>query len=119
MDKLTNEIADLKNQRKQLMAEIAELNVYTSHIHESHESLAIHLRSEEKADKIARNLFQVIQKESGIEIEFIVDKAKHILDMIQEENYLSTKAAAEELLFHARELETSWGYGIDENLPRE
>ena len=39
--------------------------------------------------------------------------------MIQEENYLSTKAAAEELLFHARELATSWGYGIDENLPRE
>lgn len=118
MDKLTNEIADLKNQRKQLMAEIAELNVYTSHIHESHESLAIHLRSEEKADKIARNLFQVIHRESGVEIEFIVDKAKQLLELIQDKNYLPTKAAAEELLFHARELASSWGYEIDENLPK-
>ena len=47
------------------MEEIAELNAYTSLIHESHESLASHLRSEEKADKIARNLFQVIHRESG------------------------------------------------------
>ena len=118
MDNLNKEIADLKNQRKKLMEEIAELNAYTSLIHESHESLASHLRSEEKADKIARNLFQVIHRESVVEIEFIVDKAKQLLELIQDKNYLPTKAAAEELLFHARELASSWGYEIDENLPK-
>ncbi len=56
--------------------------------------------------------------QSGVEIEFIVDKAKQLLELIQDKNYLPTKATAEELLFHARELASSWGYEIDENLPK-
>ena len=47
------------------MEEIAELNAYTSLIHESHESLASHLRSEEKADKIARIYFRLFIENQG------------------------------------------------------
>lgn len=46
------------------------------------------------------------------------EKVKQLLELIQDKNYLPTKAAAEELLFHARELASSWGYEIDENLPK-
>ena len=47
------------------MEEIAELNAYTSLIHESHESLASHLRSEEKLIRLLGIYFRLFIENQG------------------------------------------------------
>ena len=117
-NELINDIQRLKSERNRLLEQIKEAEQWESASWDSYHALVDHINAMEKKQKIARNYWDVSQRDIKHHFGFVLDQNNRLRKVVAKKRYDLLESELDKLTEEVRQLADVLGIEIDE-LPQD